>query len=170
LKPSSLPLSGMRVCSARHDKNFPWSSNFGWYVNIDLVTFPSGDVCNLNNIILLKQVPSSSYDEIWLNSRVLLGRFHFFENIYLPIRASSLIALIPSTMKWMVPVDFRSLRISSRMNDSLINILYLDLIALLMVALLMITHRQVRADCARKWMKKKVKDKERKVKKKNFNE
>lgn len=43
--PCSIPDSGMRLCSARHDKYFPWSSNVGMYVKVDLVKFPSDDVC-----------------------------------------------------------------------------------------------------------------------------
>lgn len=45
LKPLSLPDSGIKVCSALHDKNLPWSSNVGLYVRVDLVKFPSTDVC-----------------------------------------------------------------------------------------------------------------------------
>ena len=45
LKPCSIPDSGIRVCSARHDRNLPWSSNVGWNVKIDLVKFPSDEVC-----------------------------------------------------------------------------------------------------------------------------
>lgn len=45
LKPCSIPDSGIKVCSARHETYFPWSSSIGVYVRVDLVKFPSTDVC-----------------------------------------------------------------------------------------------------------------------------
>lgn len=40
-KPSSTPESGISGFSARHERNFPWSSIFGMYDSVEPVAFPS---------------------------------------------------------------------------------------------------------------------------------
>lgn len=76
LKPCSIPDSGIKVCSARHDKNFPWSSSVGWYVKIDLVKFPSCDVCAWRRWIRRR----SREDEVKLSyhSLMMLSHAHPF--------------------------------------------------------------------------------------------
>lgn len=43
-QPSSVPESGIDVCSARHDKYFPRSSMVGVKLNTDCVTLPSVEI------------------------------------------------------------------------------------------------------------------------------
>lgn len=122
LKPCSIPDSGIKVCSARHDKNFPWSSSVGWYVKIDLVKFPSCDVCAWRK-----------WRQGW--SKIIISFAHDAFSCS-PIHESFAAVSILSTMKSAEPVVIPSPRTSSRTNDSPINTLHLDLILSLMDALI----------------------------------
>lgn len=137
LKPCSIPDSGIKVCSARHDKNFPWSSSVGWYVKIDLVKFPSDDVCADDGSGGRRAHAKREY-KIIISSPFMLLAVCFCS----PIHELFAAVRILSTMKSAVLAGIPSPRTSSRTNDSLINTLHLDLILSLMDALIILKSKK----------------------------